>query len=52
MQGNNGVVSNDSKALQSTINQTNDEVQDQTDMATSILQQLSTILTSIYQAAT
>lgn len=52
MQGNNGVISNDSKALQSVVNQTNDEVQSQTDMATAILQQLSTILTSIYQAAT
>lgn len=52
MQGNNGVISNDSKALQSIVNQTNDEVQSQTDMATAILQQLSTILTSIYQAAT
>jgi hypothetical protein len=52
MQGLNGVISNDSKALQSNVNQTNDEVQSQTDMATSILQQLQTILTSIYQAAT
>jgi hypothetical protein len=52
MQGNNGVISNDAKALQSVVNQTNDEVQSQTDMATSVLQTLSTILTSINQAAT
>jgi hypothetical protein len=51
LQGNNGVVSNDAKALQSEINQTNDAVQSQTDMATSLLQTMSTILTSIYQAA-
>lgn len=51
MQGNNGVISNDAKALQSVINQTNDAVQSQTDIATSILQQMSTILSSIYQTA-
>ncbi len=51
MQGNNNVISNDAKSLQTNVNQTNDAVQSQTDMATSILQQLSTILTSIYQAA-
>jgi hypothetical protein len=50
MQGNNGVISNDAKALQSVVNQTNDAVQSQTDIATSILQQMSTILTSIYQS--
>lgn len=49
LQGNNSVISNDAKALQSNVNQTNDAVQAQTDMATSILQQLSTILSSIYQ---
>jgi hypothetical protein len=49
LQGNNGVVANEAKALQSVVNQTNDEVQSQTDIATAILQQLSTILTSIYQ---
>jgi len=51
MQGNNNVISNDAKALQTNVNQTNDAVQSQTDMATSILQQLSTILTSIYQSS-
>lgn len=51
MNSQNNVVSNDAKALQSAVNQTNDSVQSQSDMATSILQQLQTILTSIYQAA-
>jgi hypothetical protein len=50
MQGNNNVISNDAKALQSNVNQSNDAVQAQTDMATSVLQQLSTILTAIYQS--
>lgn len=49
MQGNLQVVSNDAKQLQTNINQSNDAVQSQTDMATAVLQQLSTILTSIYQ---
>lgn len=48
MQGNRQVISDDAKALQTSVNQTNDAVQQQTDMATSILQQLSTILTSIF----
>ena len=50
MQGSRQVVSDDAKALQTSVNQTNDAVQQQTDMATSILQQLSTILTSIFAA--
>lgn len=45
------VASNDAKALQANVNQTNDAVQSQSDMATSILQQLSTILTALYQSA-
>jgi cob(I)alamin adenosyltransferase len=49
-QGNRQVVSDDAKALQSNVNQTNDAVNSQSDMATSILQQLSTILTSIYSS--
>lgn len=51
MQGNRQVIADDAKALQTSVNQTNDAVQAQTDMATSILQQLSTILTSIYSNA-
>lgn len=52
MQANNQVIANDAKQLQTNVNQSNDAVQAQSDMATSILQQLSTILTSIYQSAT
>jgi len=48
MQGNRQVISDDAKALQTSVNQTNDEVQQQADMATYILQTLSTLLTSIY----
>lgn len=48
MQGWSQVVGDDAKALQASVNQTNDGVQSQTDMATSILQQLSTILSAIY----
>lgn len=51
IQGNLNVISNDAKALQANVNQSNDAVQSQSDMATSILQQMSTILTSIYQSA-
>lgn len=51
MQANNQVIANDAKQLQTSVNQSNDAVQSQTDMATSILQQLATILTSIYQTA-
>ncbi|MCE5319039.1 MAG: hypothetical protein LLG04_16965 [Parachlamydia sp.] len=50
IQGNLNVISNDAKALQANVNQSNDSVQSQSDMATSILQQMSTILTSIYQS--
>ena len=51
MQGNRQVVADDAQALQSSVNQTNDAVQSQTDMATSILQQLSTILSSLYTSS-
>lgn len=51
MQANNQVIANDAKQLQTNVNQSNDAVQSQSDMATSILQQMSTILTSIYQTA-
>jgi hypothetical protein len=49
IQGNLNVISNDAKSLQASVNQSNDAVQAQADMATSILQQLSTILTAIFQ---
>lgn len=42
-------VSNDSKAQQSSVNQTNDAVNQQTNMATALLQTLSTLLASIYR---
>jgi len=48
IQGNSQVVADDAKALQTSVNQSNDAVQAQSDMATSILQTLSTILTAIY----
>lgn len=51
MQANSQVIANDAKQLQTQVNESNDAVQSQTDMATSILQQLSTILTSIYQSS-
>jgi|694.fasta_scaffold18802_3 hypothetical protein len=51
MQANNQVISNDAKQLQTNVNESNSAVQSQTDMATSILQQMATILTSIYQTA-
>ncbi len=51
LQSESGVVSNDAKSLQSAVNQTNDAVQSQSDLATGVLQQLQTILTSIYQNA-
>ncbi len=50
MQGDRQVISDDAKSLQTSVNQSNDAVQSQTDIATSILQQLSTILTSIFQS--
>lgn len=42
-------VQDEAKALQTTINQTQDAVNQQTQMATSILQQLSTILSQIFR---
>jgi hypothetical protein len=51
IQGNLNIISNDAKALQANVNQSSDAVQSQSDMATSILQQLSTILTSIYSSS-
>lgn len=43
------VVSDDAKSLQTSINQSSDAVSQQTQMATSLLQQLSTILATIYR---
>ena len=49
LQNQNSVISDDAKALQSTINQTVDQVQQQSDLATSILQEMSTILSTIFR---
>ncbi|MCB1112840.1 MAG: hypothetical protein H7A37_01685 [Chlamydiales bacterium] len=43
------VISDDAKSLQTTVNQTSDAANQQTNMATSLLQQLSTILSAIYR---
>lgn len=49
MRSNREVVSDDAKGLQSNINQSNDAVQAQTNMATAIIQEFSTILAAIYR---
>lgn len=43
------VVSDDAKALQTNINQSNDTANQQTSLATAIIQELSTILSAIYR---
>ncbi|KAF3362288.1 Uncharacterized protein PHSC3_001117 [Chlamydiales bacterium STE3] len=43
------VVSDDAKALQTNINQSNDVANQQTSLATAIIQQMSTILSAIYR---
>lgn len=45
------VVNNDSKQLQTNINQSNDEVNQQTSLGTAIIQQLSSLLSAIYGAS-
>lgn len=42
-------IGDDAKALQANLNQTNDNVTQQANMATALLQQLSTILSTIYR---
>jgi methyl-accepting chemotaxis protein len=42
-------VSDEAKTLQTNVNQTSDAVNQQTNMATSLLQELSTILSAIYK---
>lgn len=44
------VVNDDSKQLQTNVNQSNDNVNQQTSIATSIIQQLTSLLTSIYKS--
>ena len=48
LQANQNSISNDAKALQSNINQTNDANTQQANLATSIIQELSTILGTIF----
>lgn len=43
------VISDDAKALQSNVNQSNDAVNQQSSMGTSIMQTLSTLLSSIFR---
>lgn len=43
------IVSDDAKALQTNINQSNDTANQQTSLATAIIQELSTILSAIYR---
>lgn len=49
LQNQQSVVSDDAKALQSSISQSNDAVSQQTNLGTAILQQLSSLLGSIYR---
>lgn len=49
MQTNRNLVSDESKAMQSNINQSSDAVSQQANMATSIIQELSTLLGAIYR---
>lgn len=49
MRNRRSLISDDSKALQSNVSQTNDAVNQQSTTGTTILQELSTILSSIYR---
>lgn len=49
LQNRQSVVSDDAKALQSNINQSNDAVNQQSNLGTAILQELSTILAAIFK---
>jgi hypothetical protein len=51
IQGDSGVVSNDAKSLQSYVNQSNDEANQQSTLASTILQEMSTIIQSIYSGS-
>jgi hypothetical protein len=48
IQGNRSTVQDDATSLQSAVSQTNDAVNQQSDMATAIIQQFGTILSSIF----
>ncbi|MBA2726818.1 MAG: hypothetical protein H0U49_01420 [Parachlamydiaceae bacterium] len=49
MKANSSIVSDDAKAMQTVINQTQDNVKKASDMATSLIQQFSTIMSSIFR---
>lgn len=49
VRGRRGIVQDDAKALQTNVNQSSDSVNQQTNMATSLLEQLSTLLGAIYR---
>jgi hypothetical protein len=49
MRANSNIISDDAKALQTVINQTQDAVNKASNMATSLVQQFSTILSAIYR---
>jgi hypothetical protein len=50
LQNRQSIVSDDAKALQSNINQSNDAVTQQSDLGTAILQELSTLLQVLFQS--
>lgn len=49
MQNRQSIVSDDAKALQSNVNQSNDAVNQQSNLGTAILQELGTLLQSIFK---
>lgn len=49
LRANRSVISDDAKALQSNVNQSNDAVTQQSDLTTSLIQEFSTILGAIYR---
>lgn len=50
-QNRRSVVSDDAKALQTTVNQTSDAVNNQSSLATSFLQEMSTLLSTIFRSS-
>jgi hypothetical protein len=50
-QNRRSVVSDDAKTLQTTVNQTSDAVNNQSSLATSFLQELSTLLSTIFKSS-
>lgn len=50
-QNRRSVISDDAKSLQTTVNQTSDAVNNQSSLATSFLQELSTLLSTIFRSS-